>query len=663
MMIHMYLRQKRAYWLIVFFVTVICYGFLLTNPSIGIDDENFPFYFEHYGIVSSGRYGYILLMKLLNTYVYLPVWRDLLAILLLVFAATLLVSFFQHISNNRLGESFAIIFACVIITFPLLAQMFVYISINIEVALVFLLASLATISSFEWMLSKRKRFLALSIVWLVLGISFIENCLNYYVTGVLLGLFIVFCFQNEKFDIVIGNEKKKILSICKTLMVFAGVAMISMVINSILARIMTMILQVPQGSYAQNFIVWNLHGIRTQITMFKEGLIVTFTTLFRDTFYFKVYILSVILFMILGIVKTIRLKSIVPLFLVLGTVLSTMLFYLITGNTNMVVRAFVVYSLFTGFSLAFIYEEMSHKLLKRVVAILIILIVFYQTKEVNQAFQEDYKRFLKDSNMAHNINREIEKSVGGIPNLPVVFLGSPLPYVDIDNRNNNVNLRSMFHDNENNNSLRIHPFFDMLGYQYRNPFDKEMTIFEVEQMNETEIVKQAKKEARSMPEWPAQGSIKATEEAIIVKLGPYEDEIVKEDRDIFFTSMHSDAPYEAQGNIAQCRITLEGERSVLYIRGSAYFETLSSTGTRIFVILSQGDEHHILWTKQEHHEGSEQMINGERLDKNLHGFYIYRDIPNLGDGTWELRLVLANGHFMEVIEEPHGVTEFKKISK
>ena len=84
-------------WWIIALVVVLSYGFLLTNQSIGIDDENFDFYFKNNGIVAAGRWGSWLLYKIFNTYDYFPVWRDFIAILILTGAAVMFKIGREHV--------------------------------------------------------------------------------------------------------------------------------------------------------------------------------------------------------------------------------------------------------------------------------------------------------------------------------------------------------------------------------------------------------------------------------------------------------------------------------------------------------------------------------------------------------------------------------------
>ena len=190
--------KYKPYWIITITVLIITYGFLLTNQSIGIDDENFRYYFDNYGVAASGRYGYIILMKIFNTYAYLPVWRDAIALLLLLLGVTVWNCMFQTISGGKISNNACTVFSCLVLSYPLLGKMYVYISINIEVSLVLLLGGAAAYLTFQMRYRKRKVYFLFITGTLILGMSLIENCLNYYICGIFAGILLENLYPNTE---------------------------------------------------------------------------------------------------------------------------------------------------------------------------------------------------------------------------------------------------------------------------------------------------------------------------------------------------------------------------------------------------------------------------------------------------------------------------------
>lgn len=150
----------------------------MTNQSIGIDDENFDFYFKNNGVVASGRWGSWLLRKLLDTYSYLPVWRDFIGIIVLTIAAVVFLCIYEALSDKKLDMTISTIAVSIIISFPLIAKMFIYIDNSVETALCILFATVAY--GMLCMETKRWGAMLASLGFLVIGCSIIENTLVYF---------------------------------------------------------------------------------------------------------------------------------------------------------------------------------------------------------------------------------------------------------------------------------------------------------------------------------------------------------------------------------------------------------------------------------------------------------------------------------------------------
>lgn len=173
-------KCKVINWTIVFAVVIFSYGFVMTNPSIGIDDENFDFYFKNNGIVASGRWGTWVIRKVLDSYEYLPVWRDFLAVIILIVAALLFICISEYISYKKFDTVIATTTLSLFLSYPIIAKMFIYIDNSVETAMCILFAVIAgglliSISGDN----KQKRFVCyfFCLTFLVLGCAIIENTL------------------------------------------------------------------------------------------------------------------------------------------------------------------------------------------------------------------------------------------------------------------------------------------------------------------------------------------------------------------------------------------------------------------------------------------------------------------------------------------------------
>ena len=636
--------RNRLYWLLCGLVLIITYGFLLTNQSIGVDDENFRFYFDNYGIASSGRYGYIILMKLLNTYAYLPFWRDAIALLILLVGVNIWICFFQHLTEKKFSNLSCIIFSCIALTYPLLGRMYVYISINIEVSLVLLLGGAAAYCTFLFLHTKQKRYLIYTAAMLVLGLSLIENCLNYYISGIFMGLLIANLYPNATNQHIGKSGKDRLLYALKVVGISVGIMVFCMIVNAVFCKVMQHLLGLEGDTYTDKFLRWNFHDLLGSINALLLDLKRNFIKYYHEYFYFKMYLLAICLLLILGVVMSIRKKNWLIFLLAVGEIATTFVFYLITGNANMVTRTFVVYAVFVAFVIALCYELMPKKALKITALILSFLIVFYQSKEINEFLNQDYGRYVKDKNLAGEIHREIERVYGGVPGLPVVFIGQPLGYVEYPNTEDDVNMRTIF-ENVDSDSLRIHRFFDMLGYHYENPLKEEITIANAEEIETNEITQRAMITAQDMPVWPQEGSVTVTEESIIVKLGPvhcrsYEGTL---------EDLMQEEGIEEDGTVKGGLDVARTDTGAIYIKGWGCFENRAPAGTRICVVLSGETNSYVLSTEQTPVTDPARMSSEYKNSENLNGFWVYGDYPQIENGVYEVNLLLSSGNQQSIL--------------
>lgn len=642
--------KYKPYWIMTIITLVITYGFLLTNQSIGVDDENFRYFFDNYGVAAGGRYGYIILMKIFNTYAYLPVWRDAIALIVLVLGVTIWNYMFQYISEYNISNHACTIFSCLVLTYPLLGKMYVYISINIEVSLVLLLGGAAAYFTFLLINKKSKVYILIIIGMLLLGMSLIENCLNYYLCGIFMGILIENLYPNVTNGLYDKDAKGKFFSALKIFCISCIIIIAGMIINTALSRFINYCLDLDNLVYTNKFILWNFGDLYSGLVVLIKGIISNFITYFSEYFYFKVYIFALVLMAVFGIIYSVHRKNVVILLAGLGVIATTFVFYIITGNPGMVTRTFVVYSVFVAFVFMLLYELAGYRFLRIAVALTCIWVAFYQSRELNTMFMDDYNRFQKDKDLAIRINAEIEEAYGGIPGLPVVFIGQPLVYAEYPNVEDDVNMRTIF-ENGDGDSLRIHLFFKMLGYDYENPLKEEITPRNMYEMPTNKITEAAKKAAETMPTWPAEGSVKVTDESIVVKLGPLQCQLYENSLEELKGILGATQNEKVEGSVQVARIDVLGESQTrLYIRGWGYFKHLSPAGTRISVVLSKEDESYVLATDQMPVESKEFVSEEYTNSDNVNAFSIYRQGPKLTSGDWKISLLLNNGEHCCIID-------------
>ncbi len=499
-------------WFVVLFVVVLSYGFLLTNQSIGIDDENIDFYYKYNGIVAAGRWGSWLLYKIVNTYAYLPVWRETIAIIVLIAAAVLFLSVYEYVSQAVLDRFISTAGVCLIITFPLVTRMFAYIGNCVETSLCIFLA---TLSYFIYIFpAKHKVPQYLCILALqILGLALIEATAVY------------FCVEICLFGLVNKNEKRWSVLIFGPVFILA----LSIILSKLIGKLIAARLAGFGFTYADYalgwFMKWNEINSPADLLRSIQDLAANFRLYAGIHASHKFFLAACIIWIAVAIFKAIK-KEFTPALFAFGIVVASFSLFIISANGNLPLRSYVsnfiaiVGIALYGYPILTKWTYKKHPYGTYLTWIILFFVLFHHTKETNEFYQLDYKRYIRDVDIARNVNYDLQKTTGTLkPDKAVVFVGTPDSYNDIFTENEFC-LTSIFMDNVSGNSIRIHRFFSMLGYEYPTAIGKPIDTYnEYYSFLSNEYVKKALTESSSMPSYPAEGYIKNLDGFIVIKLG------------------------------------------------------------------------------------------------------------------------------------------------
>ena len=530
---------RRVNWIIVTVVLVLSYGFVMTNPSIGIDDENFDYFYKNNGMMVAGRWGYWLLAKIFDTYAYLPVWRETLAIICLVIAAVLFVCICECVMDAELSRGSATAVVSMIIAYPLIARMFVYMNNCLEVTGGILFATLA---AYALVCVPRKRDVGnvdspdakkgtlarllpsiCAAAFLLIGCAQIENTLITFYVEICL-----FAYLKKDKD-----------NLWRDILYPVVLSVIAMLLSQGIGRILAWVVGVNYSSYGMGvYGRWNqLHSakdVATMLATWKDN----YAYWFGRYFSVKLFTAAAVFWLGAGIWAFAH-KRVCKGLYAFGVIVASFAMYLITANGTLPIRIFTVYFVAvagcTVCVAAWIQArevpeaksgESVHRTCQADICRIIfylacVICVFYGTKESNLHFREDYKRYERDVDVARNVNYDLEKLAGRTPDVPVIFLGQPEAYGDMDPRGEFA-LESIYSNNEQGQSIRIHPFFRMLGYNYPDVLTEEITPNNLKTRSDSPLIAEAREESLTMPAYPYEGYIRVMEDKIIVKLGNIE---------------------------------------------------------------------------------------------------------------------------------------------
>lgn len=433
-------------------------------------------------------------------------------------------------------------------------------------------------------------------------------------------------------------------------MVFIGVSCISVVLNTAVKLFVYKCFHLPAWNYSNKYILWDFKHLLVSIKTFILGFVIQNKNLFQDTVYIKILVLSLLIVISISVVDVIKYKQITSCFLGILIELSVFALYFYSGNFKIVTRSLVVYGLFSAFAFTVLFKNAHSRAYKNIVCVLAFIVVFNQSLELQKQYKIDYERYQHDVNLARMINEEIVNVCNGQPSVPVVFVGNPLPYSNIPNERDDVNLRSIFSDNNDGNSIRIHPFFHMMGIDYLAPWEGDMTPDKYINFGDNEYTKEAIKYARYMPSWPEQGSVINADNIVVVKLGALQLQKYTSEENI--ENIYVNGKTEAS---ATCKIyNAKMSDNYIYISGYAYFNEFSSSGMEIKILLENKEGQLLLATKQARNSVPDEHGRYDTDVDNINAFSVWVDSNRYEDvkGNWHLKCLITDGtHYAEVEDD------------
>lgn len=125
------LNLKNAYYhkayVLLLSLTALCgYGFKVMNPTMGIDDTPYAYYFEEGLAAVVGRWVLFLLNKVFHISDFAPFITDFVAVLIFMLAVTVWGTLFYSVLGERIPKWGYWLFSCIFLSSPLIAEVFTY---------------------------------------------------------------------------------------------------------------------------------------------------------------------------------------------------------------------------------------------------------------------------------------------------------------------------------------------------------------------------------------------------------------------------------------------------------------------------------------------------------------------------------------------------------
>lgn len=502
------------YWFFLIFTVILSFGFYLSHPSMGIDDEILHDWVIPYPMLNQNRIGNVI-FGFLQIWDYFPFWKEFLAIVAYSAGITLYAENFinyLNFENFKFDKKMATIFSCIAVSFPFFAISLMYMEICFINGLNIIAGALALRSLYKYINGEKKKYLLLCF----LLIFFIISC---YETGVLFFIISV-CFI--EFISFIFNNKHIIKKSYKTLSVALFLSILSIILTHSISFISRLILKLPYSRYKE-YVGHNFSSFGDFFTSLINTIL-TFIQNFIQTCSNNagsiITLISYVIFLLIILSYSFKRKNI-HIFLY-GTLIMLIPFtiLILTGNANIYYRNYSALGFINAFSallIYFIFRE--NKILTKFTLFFVFVIVFYQSLEINKMFYTEYLKFENDRLFAYSLKQEVDK-LGGKPLLLVGTRENPKLKYEYYIEAPEINI-SVFNWDRYQKRMELfvnrpYNFMKEQGFEVRQ-YTKEIMLDSKEKFEN--FLSKVTDETQNMPIYPMEGSVKDCDDFILIKIG------------------------------------------------------------------------------------------------------------------------------------------------
>lgn len=484
-----YFLKSKLFIVMVILVTILSFGFTITNFSIGMDETAFGRYYQNKEMLESGRWGSYLIYRGLNITEFIPFWVDFVVASIILITAILWCVFLKKNLKEKLSIGAYIVFATIFISFPMINECYIFSNSSLAVMLGTILASLGIMMFYEnyMNLHKKKIYIIISLI-LALAFSMYEACGQIMLVSICITAILM----------LYTNKDKKIKDVFKYLFAALGILIVGVILDEIVAK-MIYLSGIRPSNEADKEISWGQYGLLESLEIILANIVYAI----KNTKYFPVFIFDVAsgIGLAISILQSDRKKNWMILVIFIAMFLSNFAISILQLDA-VLYRTCTSWGLFVAIIVLMLYKFLSEYKITKILACLVIgILVLQQSKTLNQLFYNDYKRYQKDLHIAYDLVYNLEKDYD--ISKPLVIMGTPYKGMgDYGAQSNSLSVLWWGKKAFNDNGREFIKFLNSLGYDFDVPTDEEY--------------EKGKIEAENMERYPKDGSIRELDDCIII---------------------------------------------------------------------------------------------------------------------------------------------------
>lgn len=525
-MLKSFFEKVDYFWFFLFVTVFLCFGFFLTNPVMGIDDEIIETYTSFGSHLFLNRIGKIISNFLVGRE-FVPLAYDFLCVALYVISIVIIVDIFQKkiVSFSKVETT---IFAVYSISFPFFAFLCIFFDISADFGLAILSASCSAVLFCYNILDensvKFRKYSFLICLLLMFSVSIYEISVLYF-------LFVPLCISF--YALVVDNKKYNNTFLLKQIFY----SFVFVIIAVILYRVIIYVIQFSllgivydryndYAGYSFSSLSSFLNSVVTSFSQFID----IFSNNLLKVYSCKVVLFSIITLLFISCVFSIVRRNYLIIFLGFIIVFLPISPFLLTGQAYMPYRVFSSYALVNAMTLVILYKFLQRNIwFSRIFIFMFIFSIFAQIKEINSIFYTEYLKFENDKLFANSIDYDLKRL--GYDKYPVIFVGVrkklDLPY-SFEGIANEINASTFnwdraFSIEEELTSKRPYKFMQKLGYDIYPYLSVSQSDELITKEEKAEILQQYEDKLKSIVPtleiYPRENSIKKVDDFVLVKIG------------------------------------------------------------------------------------------------------------------------------------------------
>lgn len=424
------LCKNKCYVLPLALAAILSYGFMITHPTVGIDDTPYAYYFQEGLVAIVGRWVLYLLNKVLSIGEFAPLVTDLAGVLIFMMAVTVWAALFRVILQKRVPEWGYLFFAAIFLSCPLISEVYTYYLHN-GISIGYLCAGVSLCFLRQWWERQRE------ISWFAGAVCFLwiaAGCYESFMVVWLSGVFLLLLTENYG-----GVERSVLRSLCMS----AAAAFCAVALRSLMTAAVTGIFglgylreQAVHRSVTE-MASWIFEsGAGAQFAMILKRVYVMYGVFAFAYLPIKIFVLASAFLFLYGIYGSIRKRNGWILVLTIGSFIAAFLLVVIEGKTTLY-RSAQFLPVICGYGallLCFCLQEVKNSSLvsgrnklKRfcsgAVIFVLCVILWNQCTDMNRWFYVDHMKYEAAKETMSRIAHELKSNFASVDK-PVLFTGT-----------------------------------------------------------------------------------------------------------------------------------------------------------------------------------------------------------------------------------------------